>query len=422
MTFSWQAAAVAALVIAAGPLFGAAAAQEDPANPAVQEQPADEASAKDAPADKEQDDADPADSAADSEPEQPALPQLSPEEAAQAKEDYEQKLTEWKNLLKQLRELQVKYQLADDAEAAELKVQWEGLVKQGNQMLPELTDAARRAYLAAPGEDRELVRFLAKLADDAWNQERYDEALELSESLLAGGIEDPMLYRIAGSAAFATHQFDKADPYLEKAAEAGVLDQEVSQQFAQSVDEYKTLWEEEQKIREAEADDNLPRVKLATTKGDIVIELFENEAPNTVANFISLVEKEFYDGLSFHRVLPHFMAQGGDPNGDGSGGPGYEIPCECHEEDARMHFRGSLSMAHAGRDTGGSQFFLTFVPTAHLNGRHTVFGRVIEGFEVLDQLQRLNPEEPTATEPDKILTAEVLRKRDHDYIPKKVGE
>ncbi|MBW3600539.1 MAG: peptidylprolyl isomerase [Planctomycetes bacterium] len=161
---------------------------------------------------------------------------------------------------------------------------------------------------------------------------------------------------------------------------------------------------------------------METNKGKLVIELFEDQAPNTVANFITLVESGFYDGLAFHRVIPHFMAQGGDPDGDGTGGPGYEIPCECYEEDARMHFRGSLSMAHAGRDTGGSQFFLTFIPTPHLNGRHTVFGRVIEGLEVLDELQRRDPNDTAAPAPDKIVDAEVIRKRDHEYTVKKVGE
>ena len=104
------------------------------------------------------------------------------------------------------------------------------------------------------------------------------------------------------------------------------------------------------------------------------------------------MEKKFYDGLTFHRVIPGFMAQGGDPKGDGTGGPGYTIPDECYQENHRNHFRGSLSMANTGqRDTGGSQFFLTFVPTAHLDGKHTVFGRVIEGMDVLAKLQRCEP-------------------------------
>ncbi|MCO6458325.1 MAG: peptidylprolyl isomerase [Pirellulaceae bacterium] len=160
---------------------------------------------------------------------------------------------------------------------------------------------------------------------------------------------------------------------------------------------------------------------LDTTAGPVVLELYENQAPDTVGNFINLVEKKYYDGLTFHRVLPGFMAQGGCPEGTGSGGPGYEIYCECPREDHRQHFAGTLSMAHAGKDTGGSQFFLTFRRTNHLDGRHTVFGRVIEGQDVLAKLQRRDPGRPGGLpEPDKILKAEVVRKRDHAYEPKKV--
>jgi cyclophilin family peptidyl-prolyl cis-trans isomerase len=146
--------------------------------------------------------------------------------------------------------------------------------------------------------------------------------------------------------------------------------------------------------------------------------LCENEAPIATANFISLVEKKYYDGLTFHRVLPGFMAQGGDPKGDGSGGPGYTIPDECRQDNHRIHFRGSLSMAKtAAPDTGGSQFFLTFVPTSHLDGKHTVFGRVVEGFDVLAKLQRTEPGAPGT--PDKIVKATVLSKRPHKYEPVK---
>lgn len=188
-----------------------------------------------------------------------------------------------------------------------------------------------------------------------------------------------------------------------------------------SLDEVQKAWAEEVKLREAEAKaDDLPRVSLKTTKGDIVVELFENEAPDTVGNFIALVEDGFYDGRLFHRVLPNFMAQTGCPKGDGTGDPGYSIYCECYKEPHRNHFAGSLSMAHAGRDTGGSQFYLTFQPTPHLNGKHTVFGRVIEGEEVLGKLQRISPDAPSQPVPDKILEAKVLRKREHEYKPNKV--
>jgi cyclophilin family peptidyl-prolyl cis-trans isomerase len=206
-------------------------------------------------------------------------------------------------------------------------------------------------------------------------------------------------------------------------AEASEFQQRLLQtgaMYLSMIDDYRAKWAEEKKIRAAEAKaDDLPRVKLETSKGDIVIELFENEAPNTTANFISLVEKGFYDGLKFHRVIPGFMAQGGDPQGDGTGGPGYAIACECVRKDYRKHFRGTLSMAHAGRDTGGSQFFLTFVPTPHLDGKHTAFGRVIDGMEVLSELNRVQPGEPGA---DKIVKATVLRKREHEYQPQTLPE
>ncbi|HEX3869439.1 MAG TPA: peptidylprolyl isomerase [Pirellulales bacterium] len=164
-----------------------------------------------------------------------------------------------------------------------------------------------------------------------------------------------------------------------------------------------------------EAAEPLPQILLKTTKGDVVIELYEDEAPNTVANFVNLVEKGFYNGLAFHRVIDGFMAQGGDPEGTGAGGPGYTIACECYKPGARKHARGALSMAHAGRDTGGSQFFITFADTAHLNGKHTVFGHVIKGMEVVDSFNRTDSK---TVRPDRIIEARVLQKRNHPYEPK----
>lgn len=122
-------------------------------------------------------------------------------------------------------------------------------------------------------------------------------------------------------------------------------------------------------------------------KGNIVIELFEKEAPNTVANFEKLITEGFYDGLSFHRVIKGFVAQGGCPKGNGTGGPGYTIKCET-KGNPHKHDRGSLSMAHAGPNTGGSQFFIVYEPQPHLDGVHTVFGKVIEGLDVVDQIRQ----------------------------------
>jgi len=128
---------------------------------------------------------------------------------------------------------------------------------------------------------------------------------------------------------------------------------------------------------------------IETSKGNMKVEFFADDAPGTVENFIKLSKDGFYDGLTFHRVIPDFVIQGGCPNGTGSGGPGYKIKCEL-DGDNQYHDRGVLSMAHAGRNTGGSQFFICHSRknTAHLDRNHTVFGKVTEGLDVIDQIRQ----------------------------------
>ena len=128
---------------------------------------------------------------------------------------------------------------------------------------------------------------------------------------------------------------------------------------------------------------------IKTEKGEMTVELFENDAPKTVENFVTLIEKGYYNGLNFHRVLPDFVIQGGCPDGTGAGGPGYSIDCEL-DGDNQFHDRGVLSMAHAGRNTGGSQFFICHsrTNTAHLDRNHTCFGKVVEGLDVIDDIRQ----------------------------------
>lgn len=128
--------------------------------------------------------------------------------------------------------------------------------------------------------------------------------------------------------------------------------------------------------------------EIITAKGTMKVSFFEKDAPGTVQNFTDLAKKGYYDGLTFHRVIPNFVIQGGCPKGDGTGGPGYKIKCELTGEN-QYHDRGVLSMAHAGRDTGGSQFFICHsrANTAHLDRNHTVFGKVTEGLEVIDEIR-----------------------------------
>lgn len=128
---------------------------------------------------------------------------------------------------------------------------------------------------------------------------------------------------------------------------------------------------------------------IKTEKGDMTVTFFEKDAPNTVANFVKLSQSGFYNGVTFHRVIPDFVIQGGDPTGTGAGGPGYKIKCELNG-DNQYHDRGVLSMAHAGRDTGGSQFFICHSRnnTAHLDRNHTCFGKVVEGLDVIDAIRQ----------------------------------
>jgi peptidyl-prolyl cis-trans isomerase B (cyclophilin B) len=134
---------------------------------------------------------------------------------------------------------------------------------------------------------------------------------------------------------------------------------------------------------------NMSKVKISTDKGDMIAELYDNETPITVNNFLKLIGEKFYDGLNFHRVIPGFVAQGGCPNKRGDGGPGYTIQCEV-SAPKQFHDQGILSMAHAGRNTGGSQFFICHSRqgTQHLDGNHTCFGKVIEGVDIITQIQQ----------------------------------
>ena len=133
----------------------------------------------------------------------------------------------------------------------------------------------------------------------------------------------------------------------------------------------------------------MSKAEIHTDKGVMHVEFFDKDAPNTVQNFVNLSESGYYDGLTFHRVIPNFVIQGGCPKGDGTGGPGHQIDCEL-DGDNQYHDRGVLSMAHAGRNTGGSQFFICHSRdnTAHLDRNHTCFGKVVEGVDVIDQIRQ----------------------------------
>jgi cyclophilin family peptidyl-prolyl cis-trans isomerase len=414
-------------------------------------------------------------------------PAADADAAARANATFNEKFTEYKNALREIEKLNVEYQLtgkeppADDAaktkrdeQRRKINEQLTAQVAHAQSLVNAMVDAAMAAYRISPNADPKIAELLVAVAkyytigrqvgpgepnpqqpEDVYfpidGGDQYERALPIIKLLIEGGSENKHLYVWGFLAAYATNEYDLAAQYLEKAKESGALqeiaeaaqkdpakDQEaglmqgvlmLASAAAQNLDEYRDHWAKESEIRAAEAKaDDLPRVKLTTTKGEITIELFENEAPQSVASFISLVKQGFYNNTPFHRVLPKFMAQGGDPTGTGTGGPGCNIRGETNLPNHRKHFRGTLSMAHSGHpDSGGSQFFLTFVPTPHLNssprGGHTAFGRVVEGMEVLADLQRRSSvHQQNPPEPDKIIKAEVLRDRGHEYKFDKLPE
>ena len=290
------------------------------------------------------------------------------------------------------------------------------------EVRPALVEIADRVATLNP-DDADAIE-IAVLG--AWNKNQYQKIADWTRKLYDAGRKTKTILNYGGVAHFALHDFETAKAWLTEADTDLLLDPTIGGRYLEDAAEYVEFWKAEQAVREKEdaapeAEQN-PRVLIKTSKGDVLIELFENEAPNTVANFISLVESKAYDGMSFHRVIPNFMIQGGDPNSkdadpgnDGQGGPGYTIDCECYSENARKHFSGSLSMAHRGKDTGGSQFFITHLPTSHLNTNaeqkrgHTVFGRVVEGLDIVRSIQM----------GDLLDEATVVRKRDHEYKPVK---
>jgi|GEM_PF-884177 len=279
-----------------------------------------------------------------------------------------------------------------------LQNQYQDVLDELNKTIQSLKKSCLKAISADSSNQKNIQTVMGILLNDASNGDDR-EVLMACDRLIAAGIHPA---------------------YFEYAAKAGRIKIDAREIFDEALI----------RQRESKADD-LPRVLIKTNKGDITVELYENEAPQAVANFISLVESGFYDDSLFHSVIESFYAQtGGKTRKNASRNtPGYTIYCECFKADARPHFTDSLSMVvTSSRNTGGSQFIIALDRTTDLDGEQTVFGRIIDGHAVTDQLVRTEIEiNGEATEipnsnPDYIVSAEVIRKRDHDYRFRKVGD
>lgn len=343
---------------------------------------------------------------------------------------YRELVEEFRTSMRNVSEAGIRFNLAPQQESAQYRELWYRQVAETESILNQLKPLALRLFMGQPDPPAELRDFVRNLSVDFYERGLYPEAAAIADRILAERPDDQAMIFLRGRCTFLLNEFEEALQFVEKYPNmVGSMPEIEQPPFAdvEALKERIRFFEEEERLREQEAaDDDLPRAEIKTTKGTFVVELFENQAPNTVGNFIYLIENGYYNGKLIHRVLNQFMAQGGGKDAQGQYiPPGYTIYDECGEPDARHHFRGVLSMAKGENPhTGSSQFFITFVPTFHLDGLHTVFGRVISGMDVVDRLNRTRKldENDKETEiedavPDRILSVRVLRKRDHDYKP-----
>ncbi len=365
--------------------------------------------------------------------ESPATAPTAPYTVTQPEDSaYEAIQTELRDHLKMMRETQVRYHLSEgSSQDKAFRRKWAELCDKGRPLATRAYAAMLKKFNDNPSTNTPLSDFLMELLERNVADSRFEGMLELGLALQSNGVTSEKLSEAIALSAVAENKFDFAKPWIEKHFKESSKPRPILGATYDKVDTLNSDWAEELRMREEDAKgEPLPQVSILTTKGEIIVELFENQAPETVANFIHLVEEHFFDGLTFHRVLEHFMAQTGCPYGDGSGGPGYAIYGEAKKPNARKHFRGTLGMALSNGDanSGGSQFFICFVPAFNLNGQYTAFGRIVKGMEVIGNLAQINPDEKKkegeapAAMLDEVIEAKVVRKRNHEYKPNKTPE
>lgn len=362
--------------------------------------------------------------------------QKPPEIKPQTKE-FREAVDVLKKHLAKLNETVVLFNTGEMSEDRKNKDRWNELVEEGLPLFQNMLQAALAEFKQDPEKNLEIANLLYYVAKQEVEGDRPEGMLDLLEALIEFNYPDPQLRNFHTIASFALNEYDRCYESLKYLVDNKRATEQLEAMFAE-FDAKKQLWEQELEYRRQDAaGEPLPKALIKTTKGDIEIELFENHAPETVGNFISLVEQGYYENLTFHRITQHYMAQTGCENGDGTGNPGYTVFGEMNKPNARNFFRGTLGMALASNiqtgeilpNSAGSQFFFSFLPAYNLNGQYTAFGRVTKGMHVLGILAKIDPDEDEEKKkkdgdnkvmPDEVIRIEILNKRDHEYKPNKV--
>jgi cyclophilin family peptidyl-prolyl cis-trans isomerase len=347
------------------------------------------------------------------------LPPELQKQSDEAVATFEKKHAEFEQAVGEMRETYIRFVngLDNSPQAKERYWQRRNIAR---QKMNETYDAAMIVFQFMP--DQAAAQFMATVVQHRAEREIYQlDTAEGAAKLIDAGVNFLFLFQAAARSAVVSGQFDLARKIYAAIEEEKLED--VDRSLLAQIDALEASYLSEQEILEKErAEDRLPRVRLKTTRGDVVLELFLDNAPSTVSNFIALVESHFYDGLDFYQVIDHLLALTGDPSGVGGGNSGKNLVDEHDRPDARQALRGSLVMAKLptgvpGKfvpDSASSQFAILFLPMPHLTGQQTVFGRVIEGMDVISSLRRVDPNaEKKKTDvvapPDRILSAEVIR-------------
>ncbi len=363
--------------------------------------------------------------------------------------EFERLLAEWQA---QREEVQTQLATIEELPLEELPLEerrafMQRTSKEGDQAFLRLLSAAETAYKRNP-DNKKIESYLLLVAYKGLENDQLEEAARVSILLLKHGYDPKVLAQIAGRASLELGHVDDAVKYLTLARESGVDLSQIGTKYLDNIEMIRGPIDRENELRSAEAlDDDLPRVLLETTRGDIVIELFENEVPNAVANFIFLVEQNFYNDMAFCHVRPEFFSATGCPNDNATGTAGYTIFSEpmhnllsqpdmlanAEQLDAsdiygghqRNHLRGTVSMIAVRPGVFSSQFMIChrYSTMTQVDSSQVAVGRVIEGMNVATRLMAISPRlAPKNSETDRLIKATVIRKRDHAYRPKTTVE
>jgi cyclophilin family peptidyl-prolyl cis-trans isomerase len=337
---------------------------------------------------------------------------------------YLNKRKEFRDLDGQINQILTSVSLTAAADYQAMVERLKNLRERKAELGNEILDASVDAYLESPERFREvnddLTKLMRSLLGEQGTSSRFDpqKARDIAERLINARAKNLNVHFYGSYAAYCLNEFDLARKWLDRLLEAGAKPE---QTILKQIEDASAKWGRELALREADAQTQVPQVAVQTELGEFVVELYENEAPNTVANFIMLVEKKYYDGSFIYLSQPGRLAMAGCTKGDGQTNAGYFIPDEVDQPEIRHHFSGVLAMAAEEPNTGSARFSILQQPTPGGDGKLTVFGRIISGLDVIYRVPAVKPTDiKLGAKPVKIESMRVVRKRDHAYEPKTI--